>query len=240
MGRANRGGIVFGGRRVVAVGAVLFMVALGGFFVVAGPAAASCAGTPSVLASTARNEPVFVGVVVSTTNRDRWATFAVEEVWSGDVSDTQVVIAGPQPRGGGQFEENSEQRTYQLSYRYLVFARTESAMFQLKPGEVADDDCTLTTEWTDDLAAQRPATARVVARTEPIQIQASAMTDPDKGGSNTGLLIAVVAIVVILGLGLWLVLRRGSISHRADVDVPLPDDPGEPTDETNLDPDSTP
>lgn len=53
----------------------------------------------------------------------------------------------------------------------------------------------------------------------------SAMTDPDKAGSDNGVLIVVVAILAIVGLCLWLFFRRGSINHRADVDMPIDDRP---------------
>lgn len=36
---------------------------------------------------------------------------------------------------------------------------------------------------------------------------------------------AAVAIVAIVALCLWLFFRRGSINHRADVDMPIGDQP---------------
>ena len=54
---------------------------------------------------------------------------------------------------------------------------------------------------------------------------ASAMTDADQGGGgHGGLVLVVTAIVVLAGLCLWLLLRRGSIAHRADVDWPVADE----------------
>lgn len=74
----------------------------------------------------------------------------------------------------------------------------------------------------------RGAYARRVSTLGPILVLASAMTEPAKGGDGAGVLIAVVAIVVIVGLCLWLLFRRGSIGDRAKVDVPDPDDPPPP------------
>jgi hypothetical protein len=36
---------------------------------------------------------------------------------------------------------------------------------------------------------------------------------------------AVLVIVALVGLCLWLFFRRGSINHRADVDMPIGDHP---------------
>jgi len=59
----------------------------------------------------------------------------------------------------------------------------------------------------------------------PIALMASAMTDADQGGGgHGGLVLVVTAIVVLAGLCLWLLLRRGSIAHRADVDWPVADE----------------
>ena len=76
--------------------------------------------------------------------------------------------------------------------------------------------------------------AATVSRVNPLGLivtVASAMTDPDKPGSQTGLLVAVVAIVAIVGLCLWLFFRRGSINDRAEIDVPLVVEPA-PTEST--------
>jgi hypothetical protein len=50
---------------------------------------------------------------------------------------------------------------------------------------------------------------------------ASAMTDPDKGPTSGGVIVlTAAAIVVIAGLCLFLLFRRGSIADRARTDVP--------------------
>jgi hypothetical protein len=59
----------------------------------------------------------------------------------------------------------------------------------------------------------------------PLAFLASAMTDPDRGGSSGGTLVLVTAaIVVIAALCLFLLFRRGSIADRARTDMPDPED----------------
>ena len=189
------------------------------------PAGASCAGDPSLARAIAAGGPMFVGTVVSTTNGDRWATFAVDEVWSGDVADVQVVKAGPPPTGDPEsFSASSVDRTYQAGVRYLVDASTAPGPFDLKPGELADTNCSATTAWVDADAALRPAGARTVTH-DPGEV-ASAMGGTDGSGSTSGWAVAagVAAVAVIVAVALWLLFRRGSIADRARTDVPEPDD----------------
>jgi hypothetical protein len=210
---------------------VVLVAALG--LVGATPAGASCAGDASIAVAVAGGGPVFVGTVVSTTNRGRWATFAVEEVWSGDVADTQVVKAGPPPTGdAGSFSGTSADRSYEIGGRYLVTASAGPGPFPLGPGELQDNACSATKLWgtADDEA--RPATVRIMARSEPIEIL-GATPEPTSGDdglltkSRVGQAGGVIAIVALIALCLWLFFRRGSINHRAEVDVPLPE-PSEP------------
>ena len=56
---------------------------------------------------------------VSTTNRGRWATFAVEEIWNGDVSDTQFVRSGLPPEPDhGRFSGIAGEHTFEPGERY--------------------------------------------------------------------------------------------------------------------------
>jgi hypothetical protein len=57
----------------------------------------------------------------------------------------------------------------------------------------------------------------------PLVLVASAMTDPDRGSSGGTLVLVAAAIVVIAGLCLYLLFRRGSIADRARTDMPDPD-----------------
>ena len=52
------------------------------------------------------------------------------------------------------------------------------------------------------------------------------MSDATTGSSALGLLFVVLVIVAVAGLALWMILRRGSIADRAEVDVPIDDDRG--------------
>ena len=54
----------------------------------------------------------------------------------------------------------------------------------------------------------------------PLVLLASAMTDPDQGSSGGTIVLVAAAIVLIAGLCLFLLFRRGSIADRARTDVP--------------------
>lgn len=197
--------------------------------ITATPAGASCAGEASLTAAVAYGGPVFVGTVVSTTNRGRWATFAVEEVWSGQVADTQVVKAGPPPPDDqGSFSGSSADRTYEIGKRYIVASGDASGPFTLAPGELQDSLCSATRLWVPTDAAARPPTARIVVRSGPIEIGGE-VPDPEVGGNGATTRhrieqgAGIVAIVALIALCLWLFFRRGSINDRAETDVPLPD-----------------
>ena len=53
----------------------------------------------------------------------------------------------------------------------------------------------------------------------PLVLVASAMTDPDRGSSGGTLVLVAAAIVVIAGLCLYLLFRRGSIADRARTEL---------------------
>jgi len=196
----------------------------------------SCAGTGSIAAEVDGGGVVFVGTVVSTTNRGRWATFAVEEVWSGGVADTQVVKGGlpPQP-DTGSFSGVGGEHTYEPGVRYLVDATVPTstgfeAMYAdedhpFEPGDLTDNPCSQTTTWSDALAVDRPASARTIDRAEPIAI-VGALPDPKPAGSHGAsrgtIVLVAAAIMAIAGLCLYLLFRRGSIADRARTDVPDP------------------
>jgi len=62
-----------------------------------------------------------------------------------------------------------------------------------------------------------------VTRMVPLALLASAMTDPDRGSSGGTVVLVAAAIVLIAGLCLFLLFRRGSIADRARSDVPEPE-----------------
>jgi hypothetical protein len=65
----------------------------------------------------------------------------------------------------------------------------------------------------------------------PLVLVASAMTDPDKASSGGTLVLVAAAIVVIAGVCLYLLFRRGSIADRARTDMPDPKPEDGPDDE---------
>jgi hypothetical protein len=121
---------------------------------------------------------VFVGTVLRSENEGRWPTVRVEERWKGAASlaDTVVVRGGPEPGTA-----TATDRTY-LPGRYLFVVRNEN-------GVLADDGCSGTQAWTDELAPLRPAGVMPAAVELP--------TDP-LGSINPGTLAAVAGLLVAL------------------------------------------
>ena len=200
-------------RRLAAALAVGAVVILGGLVGVVAPASASCAGTPSPASAMAAGDTVFVGTVVSTTDAGQWAAFEVEEVWSGHPSSTVTVKAGAPAPHGGTFSGMEDNRTYQPGTRYLVDASTHSfGPIVLNPGELADSGCSGTQAWSAAVAAQRPATARVVAHASPITIL-GALPDPTPApGPSTWHRLAPWAVggLVLVGfVGAVVLANRG-------------------------------
>jgi hypothetical protein len=121
---------------------------------------------------------VFVGTVLRSENEGRWPTVRVEERWKGaaGLADTVVVRGGPEPGTA-----TATDRTY-LPGRYLFVVRNEN-------GVLADDGCSGTQAWTDELAPLRPAGVTPAAAELP--------TDP-LGSINPGDLAAVAGLLVAL------------------------------------------
>jgi hypothetical protein len=96
------------------VAALTFVSAL------AGSATASCAA-PAPLREAIKDAPaVFVGTVIETANRSRWATVHVEEVRKGTgLPDEVEVRAGPEDPPGPGGTATSVDRTYTSGTRYL-------------------------------------------------------------------------------------------------------------------------
>ncbi len=147
---------------------------------------ASCAGLPDVKQAAASAEIAFVGTVTATANRDTWATVSVEEVWRGPDQPAQVVIKGG-PEGNAA---TSVDRTFQVGMKYLFFPYSDGA------AGLADNSCTSTTAWSADLAALRPADARVLAGGTPTA------AGVDFSGVLGPIVVAVVVAGVLLGVGL--------------------------------------
>lgn len=132
---------------------VSFMIAM------AGPAHASCAEPLPVDQALAEADTVFVGMVTALEHQGRVATFAVKEVWKGDIGAIVTVSGGPMPSeieraaGEGLAVMTSVDRTYVAGATYLVVSYAAE-------GEVLlDNICSATQFYRAELDQHRPASA---------------------------------------------------------------------------------
>lgn len=170
-------------RRAVVVLGVMSVSAL----LSVAPAAADCMiDERPVEQQIADAEIVFVGTVADL-QFETTAQFQVEEVWKGTVPADAVVLGGPGEPG----VVTSVDRFWTVGQRYLVFPQAEG-------GQLRDNSCTPTREWTEDLAAARPADV-----TTP---QASAPAETDR----TPLIVAAVAVLLVgaVGATVWVTRDR--------------------------------
>lgn len=153
-----------------------------------GAALASCVMLPPVDNAAQTADIVFVGTVSATSNGNRWAEVAVQEVWRGpDMPKTVVIQGGP---AGNTM--TSVDRSFQVGVTYLFFPYVDPAT-----GALADNSCTGTTEFTDDLVRLRPADARQPLGGDPAETA---------GGFDVqsllpvGLALAVFGVLLVVGL----------------------------------------
>lgn len=119
----------------------------------ASPALASCMfDERSLEQQVAEADVVFVGTVESTRHGGSTATFRVEEVWRStvDLPDLVEVVGG----SGQDGAVTSVDRSYTDFERYLVFPFADG-------NRLADNSCSPTRPWSEDLAAARPDDAEV-------------------------------------------------------------------------------
>ncbi|MGH2427470.1 MAG: hypothetical protein ACRDGV_01095 [Candidatus Limnocylindria bacterium] len=153
-----------------------------------GTVAASCMEFPPIAQHLAQAEVVLVGTVREVANEDRTAQVEVHEIWSGpEVPSLVTIHGGPDD----PTMMTSADRFYRPGTRYLFAV-------QLLKGRLEDNGCTATQEWTDDLAALRPADA-----TSP-----PAATTGDGGGG-------VPATAVAIGLAVLAVATTSILAFRA-------------------------
>jgi hypothetical protein len=123
--------------------------------VIAPRATALCSAIPDAQAELRRGGVAFVGVATYVT-AERWATFHVEEVWSGGDLPEWLEVAGTsleKPLLTDLLTSiGSTDREWEGGTRYLVFP-------QRRDGRLVDGDCSGTTEWHEGLADLRPASA---------------------------------------------------------------------------------
>jgi hypothetical protein len=154
----------------------------------ASQASASCAPTPSIEESLQSADLVFVGTVVELNNRNRWATFTLEDIWKGEPASPRLDVRGGPP--GGQ--ATSVDRTFELDKRYLVFARKGERHWE-------DNACSATRLYDQSHDASRPPLARTVVTVDN--------ATEGGGGINAGTgVFAVVVLVVVVGG--YVVVRR--------------------------------
>lgn len=163
----------------IVVAFVLAALAFGGSLARPAPVLGACPTAPQPAEDAVLfGDVVFVGTVLRSENEGRWPTVRVEERWKGaaGLADTVVVRGGPEPGTA-----TATDRTY-LPGRYLFIVRNEN-------GVLADDGCSGTQAWTDELAPLRPVGVTPAATELP--------TDP-LGSINPGTLAAVAGLLVAL------------------------------------------
>jgi hypothetical protein len=157
----------------------------------AAPTLASCVQPVPIEEAIKSADSVFVGTVTALSNNDRWASVAVEEVWSGP--DLAPIV---EVRGGAEGNAaSSVDRAYTAKTSYLF-------VVLISDGMLSDNACSSTTEFTADLASLRPATAHPPIAPAP---------DPDAAPFDPASLLVPAALIVAAGVlvfGVALVIRR--------------------------------
>jgi len=159
----------------------------------AGPAAASCALPPGDEGPRwADSEIVILGTVRAVADHKRVATVVVEEIWRGPDMPSEVTVHGGFATGDSF---TSGDRTFDSGVRYLFDLDGD------QDGNLQDNACSLTTPWSAELVALRPADARSVA------IDAAPATDATGLDGPIGIVLAVGLVALIL-LGAAFGIRR--------------------------------
>ncbi|HEV8490385.1 MAG TPA: hypothetical protein VGQ58_11420 [Candidatus Limnocylindrales bacterium] len=160
----------------------------------AAPALASCVMPPPIEEAVRDADLAFVGTVTSVANLDRWATVAVAEVWVGpDLPPVVEVRGGPGPGAMSSVDRMFAART---TYLFIV---------GISDGTLSDNACSSTTEWSDELAALRPANARPPLSPSP----ESGAADPFDPASLL-LPVALIAGGGLIVFGAALMIRRST------------------------------
>ena len=158
----------------------LFVLVAMAWLALTAPVAADCDMARSVDDALADGSVVFVGEVTDLVGSR--ATFAVREVWSGEVGPT-ITVHGFSDEG--QFVEDDRTWTARATYLVMPF---------LDRGVLRDNICTPSQNWDAHLQDLRPANARVMAEEE----------------SDQSPLVAVGMVVAALGVISLLAFRRRS------------------------------
>ena len=179
--------------------AVLALIAVAAL-AAATPAAADCQMAGPIEAELRTAPVAFVGRVTSTEGAA--ARFAVSEVWAGTVA-AAVEVRGISDIGGGRAEPaagepfpiGEDDRLWTVGATYLVIPTVEGE-------ELRDSICSATAEWVPELAALRPADARIIGG------------DGQAGGDGLPLpAIVVLGSLAVVGLLSVLAFRQGDREH---------------------------
>ena len=201
--------------RFASVPMSLLLALLGAGFAVllaASPASASCAAAPTVEQGLSTSDLVFVGTVKTLTNRGRWPTFQLEQLWKGTPGTNRIEVhAGPADPPGPNEVATSVDRTYELGVRYLVMARDpEAAGFQRLYGSsnrYEDNICSATRPYATALDCFRPKSHLPLPAAPEAPVAAPVTT---ARGSNdpTRLVAAVLAGALVTAAAALVIVRR--------------------------------
>ena len=152
----------------------------------ADPAAASC-GKPGPMQQRLQEATVvFVGRVVTTTNKGRTAHVRVEQVWKGaPVSDRVTVKGGPDDESA----RSSVDRSFRAGVRYLFVPERAGAQYR-------DTSCSATVEYSGALAQFVPDTVTLPRRSST-------------GSSGLARQAAIALAVVLIALVVSVAVSRG-------------------------------
>jgi len=157
------------------------------------PASALCGGLETPAQALAAGRVVFVGVVDSVSNLDRWAVVHVEEVWSSGDQPEWVEVRGTvyEPELFDIFANvSSGDRYYRPSERYLF-------SLEIRDGRLFDFECGATVPWDPSFGALRPETAHPPIPGSPPQ-------------PGIPWMLVGLGAVVLLASGALLALRRNA------------------------------
>jgi hypothetical protein len=192
------------GARLTAAAAMVssaLLLAVFGASALANPAGASCVALPALPDAIAQARFVFVGTVQSTTDADRTADVAVEEIWKGPSLPKRVEVRGSPVSDPGA--QTSVDRRFEAGRRYLFVPLDErrGSAFQ-------DNACTSTTEYTPAVAQYAPDKPSAHPRA------ASPESNSDRWlwGSVA---VGAVALVITFSLFFWSRTTARRVSRRA-------------------------
>jgi hypothetical protein len=175
---------------------LVLAAALGGSVVIgSGTVSASCAfggPLPTVTAKIAADNVAFVGLVVYTSDQNRFARVKVESIWKGPGLPAYVDVHGEAP-GSGLFSGSEGDHQYQAGQRYLFFPLNDHPPFQ------DYGDCNSSTEvYTSDLAANAPQGAKLPDSPTPLDAVGNFADQYSPAGAIAGSVLAVIVIGLVM------------------------------------------